>query len=334
RPRRRGMLCGRKHGTETSVGVSDHMAPCLQQVGEVLSVSHEVFPFGIGAVAISASIGKYESESIVGQRLLGCPLLDAGGQAAVDQHDPVAMSHDLGCKLTHPISSPRPSIHLLGVRRPKFARSCYLVKVSVSDTYAESGRRSDGEATHASILEAAMRLASVEGLGSLTIGRLARELGLSKSGVFAHFRSKQRLQRETIEAAEAVFMREVIEPAMAASAGWARVEALCYSYLSYVERGVFPGGCFFAQLLAEFDGTSGDIHELVVIGQRGWLGLLTDQITTAQHQGEAAEEVEAEQLAFELYGHLELANYLATLYRDPAMVERGRRAVRSTLAAA
>lgn len=194
-------------------------------------------------------------------------------------------------------------------------------------------RRSDGEATHAAILEAAMRLASIEGLGSLTIGRLARQLGISKSGVFAHFRSKQRLQEETIEAAEAVFAREVVEPALAAAEGLARVEALCESYLDYVERGVFPGGCFFAQLLAEFDAPPGEIHDRVAVGQRGWLGMLTELIATAQHHGELAPELEAEQLAFELYAHLELANYLSTLHRDPALLDRGRRAVTSTLAA-
>lgn len=198
---------------------------------------------------------------------------------------------------------------------------------------AEARRRSDGEATHAAILEAAMRLASIEGLGSLTIGRLARELDVSKSGVFAHFRSKQRLQQETIEAAEEVFAREVVEPALAAPEGRARVEALCESYLHYVERGVFPGGCFFAQLLAEFDGPPGEIHDQVVVGQRGWLGMLTELVATAQRRGEFDPDLEAEQLAFELYAHLELANYLSTLYRDPSPLDRGRRAVTSTLAA-
>ncbi|WP_202912112.1 TetR/AcrR family transcriptional regulator [Nesterenkonia muleiensis] len=199
---------------------------------------------------------------------------------------------------------------------------------------AGSPRRSDGEATHAAILKAAMQLASVEGLGSLTIGRLARELGISKSGVFAHFRSKQRLQQETIAAAEAIFTHEVVEPALAAPEGRARVEALCASYLSYVERGVFPGGCFFAQLLAEFDGPSGGIHDQVVIGQRGWMGLVKELIATAQHRGELDADIEADQLAFELYAHLELANYLSTLYRDTSLLDRGRRAVASTLTAA
>lgn len=179
-----------------------------------------------------------------------------------------------------------------------------------------------------------MRLASIEGLGSLTIGRLARELGLSKSGVFAHFRSKERLQRETIEAARRVFEREVLEPGLSAPEGLARLEGLCEAYLSYVERGVFPGGCFFAHLLAEFDAPAGPIHDELVEIQRGWLGLLENLIRAARERGELDPGGDPGQLAFQLYAALELANYLSTLYRDPSFVERGRRAVRAALAAA
>lgn len=179
-----------------------------------------------------------------------------------------------------------------------------------------------------------MRLASVEGLGSLTIGRLARELDLSKSGVFAHFRSKRRLEDETIAAAGEVFEREVLGPGMAAPDGLERLEALCEAYLSYVERGVFPGGCFFAHLLAEFDARRGPVHDQLVEIQRGWLGLLEGLIETAKQQDELGPETDAGQLAFEIYAALELANYLSILNRDPSMVERGRAAVRAALASA
>lgn len=198
----------------------------------------------------------------------------------------------------------------------------------------ESSRRSDGEQTHSAILDAAMRLASIEGLGSLTIGRLAHELEISKSGVFAHFGSKQQLQHETIEAAEAVFAREVVEPGLNAPEGLAQLEGLCEAYLNYVERGVFPGGCFFAQLLAEFDAPAGTIHDAVAEGQQGWLSLIERLITTAQGQHELDPTVDAPQLAFELYAALELANYLSTLYRDPAIIHRGRTAVQTTIARA
>lgn len=201
-------------------------------------------------------------------------------------------------------------------------------------TTAEPRRRSDGEQTHATILAAAIRLASVEGLGSLTIGRLAREVDVSKSGVFAHFRSKQQLQRATIAAAREVFQREVFEPGLAAPEGLAQLESLCEAYLSYVERGVFPGGCFFAQLLGEFDAPSGPVHDEVVADQRGWLGMLERMIGTAQRQGELDPAVDLRQLAFELYAPLELANYLSTLHRDPSIVRRGREAVLARIAAA
>lgn len=198
----------------------------------------------------------------------------------------------------------------------------------------QAPRRSDGERTHREILDVAMRLASVEGLGSLTIGRLSREVGISKSGVFAHFRSKERLQKETVEAARDVFLREVLEPGLAAPQGLSRVEALCEAYLSYVEREVFPGGCFFAHILAEFDARDGPIHEEVAADQRGWIGLLEEEIRAAQRGGELDPERDPAQLAFQLTAAAELANYYATLHRDGAMVERGREAVRQTLAEA
>lgn len=199
---------------------------------------------------------------------------------------------------------------------------------SMSDAPA---RRSDGERSHVAILEAAMRLASVEGLGSLTFGRLAGELGLTKSGVAAHFDSRQHLQQETIAAAQHIFDREVLEPGLAAGEGIAQLERVCAAYLSYLERGVFAGGCFFAQLLAEFDAPSGPIHDAVAEGQRGWLGLLEGLAATARQRGEIGADVDPTQLAFELYAPLELANFLAMLYRDTSMIDRGRAAVRDTM---
>ncbi|MGH2446537.1 MAG: TetR/AcrR family transcriptional regulator [Candidatus Limnocylindria bacterium] len=195
-------------------------------------------------------------------------------------------------------------------------------------------RRSDGEQTHAAILDAAVRLASVEGLSSLTIGRLAQELGVSKSGVFAHFRSKELLQQETVDAAGAIFQREVVEPGLAAPEGVGRLASLCEAYLSYVERRVFPGGCFFAHLLAEYDARTGPIHEEVVSMQRGWLGLLEQQIDIAQQQGGLDSGLDASRFAFELYAPLELANFLSMLNRDAASVEQARETIRAAIARA
>ena len=111
--------------------------------------------------------------------------------------------------------------------------------------------RSDGERTRRAILETAVRLATIEGLERLSIGRLAEESRVSKSGLFAHFRSKEKLQLATIEAAREIFVREIIAPAEAALVPRERIEQLCERFLSYVERLVFPGGCFFAVAAAE-----------------------------------------------------------------------------------
>jgi AcrR family transcriptional regulator len=193
-------------------------------------------------------------------------------------------------------------------------------------------RRSDGERTHGAILEAAMGMASLEGLGTVTIGRLAKKLGVSKSGLYAHFGSKRRLQLETLEAARGVFAREVIEPGLAAPKGVAQLESLCEAFVSYVERGVFPGGCFFAGLLSEFDGQTGEVHEQTAADHRQWLGLLEQLARDARERGELNRETDLDQLAFELDAAVELANYLFVLYRDPNVLQQGRAAVRNAIA--
>lgn len=192
-------------------------------------------------------------------------------------------------------------------------------------------RRSDGERTHAAILEVATRLASVEGIEGLTIGRLAEELGISKSGVYAHFGSRERLQLETFEAAQAIFAREVIAPAFEAPEGLPRLQALCEANLSYIERWVFPGGCFFASLIAEMDARPGPLREPLVAGARAWRRMLVELASEAQRGGEIADEVETAQLAFEIEAALDLANYRFVLFRDPEELERARRAIAAVL---
>lgn len=188
-------------------------------------------------------------------------------------------------------------------------------------------RRSDGARTHAAILEAAARLASVEGLQGLTLGRLATELGVSKSGLYAHFGSKEQLQLETIEEALRVFEREVLVPAARVEPGLRRLESVLEAYFSYLERWVFPGGCFFASLLAELDAQGGVLHEREVALERGWLRAFAGYVEAAQRRGEIRSDVDTEQLVFELYACMELSNYHFVLFRDAAVLARGRRAV-------
>ena len=114
-----------------------------------------------------------------------------------------------------------------------------------SDSFRKRGR-ADGDKSRAAILDAAAKLATTEGLNGLSIGRLAEHTGMSKSGLYAHFGSKEELQLATIDAASQIFVREVIEPVREENAGPARLEALGEMFLSYLEREVFPGGCFFA----------------------------------------------------------------------------------------
>jgi AcrR family transcriptional regulator len=149
--------------------------------------------------------------------------------------------------------------------------------------------------------------------------------------LYAHFGSKEQLQVETIDAALEIFEREVVAPAEAAPAGKRRLEALLDAYFSYLERWVFPGGCFFAALLAEIDATSGPLHEKVAALERGWQDGFTSYVEAAQQAGEIRADEDAAQLAFELYAFMELANYHFVLFRDPAVLARGRRAVAKLL---
>src|ERR1043166_4628074 len=124
-------------------------------------------------------------------------------------------------------------------------------------------RKAQGERTRRAILETAVHIASAEGLEGLTIGRLATELSMSKSGLFAHFGSKEELQLATVEAARDIFVREVIRPAFEAPKGVARLWGLCDVWLEYVRREVFRGGCFFAAAAAEFDGRPGAVRDRI-----------------------------------------------------------------------
>jgi AcrR family transcriptional regulator len=117
--------------------------------------------------------------------------------------------------------------------------------------------------TREAILDRAVDLASTQGLEGLTIGRLATDLEMSKSGLFGHFGSKEELQLATIEAASGRFVTEVIQPTLAEPEGAPRLRALARSYLDYLERGVFAGGCFFAAASIEFDDRPGPVGDRI-----------------------------------------------------------------------
>jgi len=190
-----------------------------------------------------------------------------------------------------------------------------------------------GERTRKSILDRAVDLASTEGLEGLTIGRLAEELKMSKSGLFAHFGSKEDLQIAVTEAAAERYIEEIFKPALAKPRGYPRLMAICESWLSYIRRGVFPGGCFFAAASFEFDSRPGAVRDLVRRLMDDWIGALEKAIRMAQDEGHIDRSVDPSQLAFELNSLFFGANFAYHLRDDKNALERAQRAVVSRLEA-
>ncbi len=198
----------------------------------------------------------------------------------------------------------------------------------------ERRRRSDGERSREAILQEAARLATVEGIDGLSISRLASAVGMSKSGLFAHFGSKEELQLATIETASAVFSEQVVEPALSAATGIERLRQLAENFLRHVEGDVFPGGCFFASVAAELDTRPGPVRDFAIRVVENWGELLEAAVRDAQAEGAIDPSEDAEQLVFELDAYLLLANAQFVISRQSAPIERARLAVERRLAAA
>jgi AcrR family transcriptional regulator len=179
------------------------------------------------------------------------------------------------------------------------------------------GRRARGARTRKGILDAAVDVGSREGLEGLTIGRLASEVSVSKSGLFAHFGSKEGLQLATVEAAREVFIREVVEPAAGAEPGLPRLRATLDAWLSYFRRDVFPGGCFFQAASLEFDGRPGPVRDRVIEIMRQWLALLEELARAAKPSATTPE-----QLAFELNAIGLATNWQRQLLGDVGAIDR------------
>lgn len=193
--------------------------------------------------------------------------------------------------------------------------------------------KAKGGRTRQNILEVAVDIASAEGLEGLTIGRLATQLSMSKSGLFAHFGSKEDLQLATIDIARSRFIAMVVQPALEAAPGISRLWELCHRWLGHVQGGDCSGGCFFAAAASEFDSRPGLVRDRIAEIMNQWLGLLRKAIVEAQGAGHLSKEVDPIQLAFE-FNSFELgANWAFQLYGDKqafahareAMLERLRR---------
>jgi len=195
-------------------------------------------------------------------------------------------------------------------------------------------RRSDGERSRRAILREAAQLATVEGINGLSIGRLAEAVGMSKSGLFAHFGSKEELQLATIEAANELFNEHVISPASDVPDGLERLRRLIGGFLDHVEGDVFTGGCFFASVAAEMDTRPGPVRDRAVQVVGEWMGSLQDAIIDAQRQGRIEQSEDPEQLTFELDAYMLLANAQFVISHESLPIDRARRAVEQRLTVA
>ncbi len=192
-------------------------------------------------------------------------------------------------------------------------------------------RRSDGARSHAAILDEAVRQATVDGIEGLSLARLADAVGMSKSGLFAHFNSKEELQLATIEAANALFDERVTGPANLAESGFERLRRLIDGYLAYLEVETFPGGCFFASALAEMDMQPGPVRDRLVAFLGDWLGRVETAVRDAQAEGSIDPAEDAAQLTFEIEAALFLANAQYIIMRTAEPIERARRAINRRL---
>ena len=195
----------------------------------------------------------------------------------------------------------------------------------------DTATRTKGERTRAAILDEAARLATVVGLDGLTIGGLANATGMSKSGLYAHFGSKQELQLATVDAARETFVVEVLRPALSAPKGIQRLLAVCETYLSHIERRVFPGGCFFSAAAADVGSWPGPVRDSIAAQRQDWLEVLERLAREAQQLDELDRNLDPAQLAFELQALLAAANTTFILHGDTAVFKRARHAVRERI---
>jgi AcrR family transcriptional regulator len=206
-----------------------------------------------------------------------------------------------------------------------------MTETAGQKTAVQRHPRADGERTRAAILHAAVSLATVDGLEGLSIGNLAAAIGISKSGLYAHFGSKQELQLATVEAAGRIFDAEVVQPALAAPAGLAQLEAVCEAFFDHLQRRTFPGGCFFSGAALEMGTRPGPVKDAVAAFQTGFAGLIRDFAATAIKQGQLPPGEDPVQLAFELNGIILATDANFVLHDNPAVLGLARQVVRRRL---
>jgi AcrR family transcriptional regulator len=191
-----------------------------------------------------------------------------------------------------------------------------------------------GEETRAAILDRGVRLATQIGLEGLTIGRLATDLGLSKSGLFAHFRSKEALQIQVLDAAAERFIDEVVRPAVREPRGEPRVAALFERWLAWTKSNSGPGGCLFVAAAAELDDRPGAVRDRLVALQKGWLEMVAIIFSTGIAERDFREDLEADEFAHDIYAIMLGFHHAARLLRDPRAEARAHAAFERLLSTA
>jgi AcrR family transcriptional regulator len=191
--------------------------------------------------------------------------------------------------------------------------------------------RSDGERSRQAILVAAARLASSRGIDRLSIGELADEVGMSKSGLFAQFGSKEELQLATIDAAEEIFNEVVFGPADAAEPGLPAVEALADAFLTHLRDKVFPGGCFFASASAEVHAKPGPVKNRIADFDVRWRAWIERNLEIARDAGDLPPDEDLDALLYDFEAQLHYAHGAFSFRDDPAVLELARRAMRQRL---
>jgi AcrR family transcriptional regulator len=191
-----------------------------------------------------------------------------------------------------------------------------------------------GDNTHQAILDRATSLASTLGLEGLTIGALASELELSKSGLFAHFRSKEALQIQVLEHGAAQFVQRVVRPSLAEPRGEPRMRALFERWLGWVRSSAMPGGCLFVQASTEFDDQPGPVRDRLADFQRQWRDVIATSFRKGIEAGAFRPDADPDQLAFEVSGVLLAYHHMSRLLQDPNAESRARTAFEAVLASA
>jgi AcrR family transcriptional regulator len=189
-----------------------------------------------------------------------------------------------------------------------------------------------GELTRQTILERASVLASKLGLEGLTIGRLSEELDLSKSGLFAHFKSKEALQVQVLEYAASVFVERVVRPALAAPRGEPRVRAIFDRWIGWAQSRPFAGGCVFVAAATELDDRPGPARDALVKSQRDWMETIANCFRTGITEGHFREDADPDQFAHDMYGIALAYHHASRLLADPHALKRARNAFEAIVA--